>query len=356
MPAPKSMRAIVIDRFGGPEQLRETELPVPEPKPGEIRVRIRAISVNPVDWKMRKGAQSQPLPLVLGRDVAGEIDALGAGVRGVELGEPVFGALLGPRSNGAYAQYACAPLAFFGPKPGALSHAQAAAVPVAGMTAYVSLVFKARIRAGEALFIAGGAGGVGVQAIPLALRLGAERVLTTAGSDASADFLVRELKLPREQILRYDGLTLDQMAGRVLAMNGGEPVMTACDFVGGTMKKLCCRVVEIDGQVVTAVEEPPGFDLDVWSAKGGSAGDGTVRARALSLHQINLGARARDGGPATWETYRDALSTLGHWLDTGHLPPPPVTIAGPLNETTIRAAHKALETGHVRGKLVLTVE
>jgi len=348
---PKHMRAIVIDRYGGPEEMRETELPVPEPRAGEVRVRIRAVSVNPVDWKMRQGAQGQPLPLVLGRDVAGEIDALGPGVSGVGVGERVFGALLGPRSNGAYAQFACAPLQFFGPKPGMLSFAQAAAVPIAGMTAYVSLVFKARMRAGETLFIAGGAGGVGVHAIPLARRLGAETVLTTAGSDASEAFLVRELKVPAAQILRYDGLTLDGMTERVLALNGGRPVMTACDFVGGTMKRLCCRVVEFDGQVVTAVEEPPDFDLNVWSARASP-----LRARSASVHLVNLGARAREGTPADWETYRDALSTLGHWLETGHIPPPPVTLLGPLNETSIRAAHRRLEEGHVRGKLVLTVE
>jgi NADPH:quinone reductase-like Zn-dependent oxidoreductase len=393
------MRAIVIDRYGGPEVLRETELPVPQPRPGEIRVRIRAIGINPVDYKMRRGAgapqpdsaQSQPaplarpasgdsLPLVLGRDVAGDVDALGAGVAGIEIGERVFGALLGPRSNGAYAQYACAPLAFFGPKPGALSYVQAAAVPVAGMTAYVSLIHKARLRAGERLFVAGGAGGVGVFALPLAKRLGAEAVLTTAGSAASEDFLVRELHVAREHILRYDGLTLEEMARRVLAMNGGRPVPLACDFVGGTMKRLCARVLDFDGQLVTAVEEPQAFDLNVWSARGGgtgsagsssasagsssvsagngsaSAGGGSLRARSASVHLVNLGARARDGGPAEWETYRDALASLSHWLDTGHIPPPPVTVVGALGEASVREAHARLESGHTRGKLVLTVE
>jgi NADPH:quinone reductase-like Zn-dependent oxidoreductase len=355
------MRAIVIDRHGGPEVLRDAELPRPEPRPGEIRVRIRAIGVNPVDYKMRQGAQAQPLPLVLGRDVAGDVDALGAGVTGVEIGERVFGALLGPRSNGAYAQFACAPPAFFGPKPGALSYAQAAAVPVAGMTAYVSLIHKAHLRAGDRIFVAGGAGGVGVFALPLAKRLGAEAVLTTAGSAASADFLVRELRVPREHILRYDGLTLDEMARRVLAMNGGRPVPIACDFVGGAMKRLCAQVLDFDGQLVTAVEEPPGFDLNVWSARGGpggsaSAGSGALRARSASVHLVNLGARGRDGGPAEWDTYRDALSSLSHWLDTGHLPPPPVTVVGTLSADTVREAHARLESGHTHGKLVLTVE
>ena len=348
---PKHMRAIVIDRFGGPEELRETELPIPEPKPGEIRVHIRAIGVNPVDYKMRKGAQNQPLPLVLGRDIAGDVDAIGAGVSGVEIGERVFGALLGPRSNGAYAQYACAPLQFFGPKPGALTYAQAASVPVAGMTAYVSLIHKVRVRAGDRVFVAGGAGGVGVFAVPLAKRLGAEAVLTTAGSDASADFLVRELRLPPAHILRYDGLSLEQMATRLLEMNGGRGLPIACDFVGGTMKRLCAQILDHDGQMVTAVEEPAGFELNVWSAQGSA-----LRARSASIHLVNLGARGRDGGPAEWETYRDALHSLGHWLDTGHIPPAPVTVVGTLGESTVREAHARLESGHTRGKLVLTAD
>jgi NADPH:quinone reductase-like Zn-dependent oxidoreductase len=71
---------------------------------------------------------------------------------------------------------------------------------------------------------------------------------------------------------------------------------------------------------------------------------------------VNLGARARDGGPAEWETYRDALGTLSHWLDTGHIPPPPVTVVGALGEASVREAHARLESGHTRGKLVLTVE
>jgi NADPH:quinone reductase len=348
---PQSMRAVLIDRFGGPEVLHDAEVPIPDPRPGEIRVRIRAVGVNPVDYKMRKGAQGQPLPLVLGRDLAGEVDALGAGVRGVELGERVFGALLGPRSNGAYAQYACAPVEFFGPKPGALSYPQAAAVPVAGMTAYVSLIHKARLRAGDRIFVAGGTGGVGVFALPLAKRLGAEAVLTTAGSDGSHDFLVRELQISPQHILRYEGLGVEEMAARVLAMNGGRPVPIACDFVGGAMKRLCAQVLDQDGQLVTAVEEPPDFALNVWSAK-----DSVLRARSASVHLVNLGARARDGRPEEWVAYHDALSSLSHWLDTGHLPPPPVTVVGALSADTVREAHTRLESGHTRGKLVLTVD
>ncbi len=350
MPTPSTMQAIVIERFGGVEELRARELPVPEPGPGQVRVRVRAVSVNPVDWKMRQGRAGGELPLVLGRDAAGFVDALGPGVRDVEPGQDVIAALLGPRSNGAYAQFACVPREFIGPKPSSLRYQQAAAIPVAAMTAYEALVLKARLRAGEPLFIAGGAGGVGSVAIPLARRLGASPIITTAGSDASADFIVRTLEVPREHILRYAGLGLDELERRALALNGGQPYSTVLDLVGGDMKRLCCRLVDFDGHMVTIVEEPPGFELGVWQ------GDGFLGARSASLHRVSLSARARTGPPATWASYRDELESLSHWYETGHLPPPAITVLGALSEATIRAAHTRLEAGHVQGKLVLTVE
>src|SRR5262245_22579960 len=184
--AAAQMHAVVIERFGGVDEMTWRPWPMPEPKAGELRIRIRAVSVNPVDWKLRQGRAGGELPMILGRDCAGWVDAVGPGVTGFEPGQGIFGALLGPRSNGAYATHACAPAAFFAPRPETLSFAQAAALPVAGMTAYDSLIVKARIRAGDTVFIAGGAGGVGTFAIPLARRLGAETILTTAGSDESA--------------------------------------------------------------------------------------------------------------------------------------------------------------------------
>ncbi len=345
------MQAVVLERFGGVEHLRWREWPLPEPRPGEIRVRIQAVSLNPVDWKMRLGRAGGDLPLVLGRDCAGWVDALGPGVSGLELGQGVIGALLGPRSNGSYATHACALAAFFAPRPETLTIAQAAALPLAGMTAYDSLILKARIRAGDAIFIAGGAGGVGSLAIPLARRLGAGTLLTTAGSDESAAFLTAQLGILPGHILRYRGMSLDEMERTVRAMNGGGPVDCAFDFVGGDMKRLCCRVVTFDGHVISAVEEPPGFDLDVWG--GGASPLGRLGA---SLHLVALSARARNGGPGDWQPYRDMLESLGRWVDTGHLPPPPVTNLGTLGTDTIRHAHTLLESGHARGKLVLTVD
>ncbi len=348
---PAPMHAVVLERFGGVEQLHWRPWPLPEPRPGELRVRIRAVSVNPVDWKMRLGRSGGELPLVLGRDCAGWVDAVGAGVTGYQVGQGVIGALLGPRSNGAYATHACAPAAFFAPKPETLTFAQAAALPVAGMTAYDSLIVKARIRAGDAVFIAGGAGGVGSFAIPLARRLGAQTLLTTAGSDRSAAFLTRHLGIPPEHVLRYSGLSLDAMERALLHMNDGRPVDCAFDFVGGDMKRLCCRAVGFDGHVVTAVEEPPGFDLDVW---GGAASP--LGRRGATLHTVALSARARAGGPADWPPYRDMLESIARWVDTGHLPPPQVTDLGVLGTETIRRAHTLLQSGHVQGKLVLTVD
>ena len=98
------MKAMIVDRFGAADVFHWDEWPTSAPAAGEVRIRIDAVSINPVDWKMRRGLLDVPLPAVLGRDVCGVIDAAGDGVSGFTVGDEVIGVLIGPRSNGAYAQ------------------------------------------------------------------------------------------------------------------------------------------------------------------------------------------------------------------------------------------------------------
>ena len=135
------MKAIVLEAFGGVENLRWKDWPLPEPKEREVRIRIRAVSVNPVDYKMRKGLLPIGLPDVLGRDVAGTVDAVGRGVTEFQPGDEVIAVLFGPRSNGAYAQFVVTSAAFVSPKPKGISHTQAAAMGVAGLTAFMAVMF-----------------------------------------------------------------------------------------------------------------------------------------------------------------------------------------------------------------------
>ena len=115
------MKAMVLETFGGPENFQWKDWPMPEAKAGDVLIRVQAVSVNPVDYKMRAGHLPIPLPDVLGRDVAGSVEAVGDGVTEFQPGDEVFAVLFGPRSNGAYAQYVSTPAAFVCPKPDALS-------------------------------------------------------------------------------------------------------------------------------------------------------------------------------------------------------------------------------------------
>jgi len=171
----KTMRAISVQRAGGPEVLAEVELPKPEPGPVEILVRVHAAGVNPTDWKgrARGRAFTTPPPYVPGYDVSGVVEAVGPGVRMYEPGDEVFGMPLFPKPPGAYAEYVVAPPRHFARKPGRLSHPEAAGLPLAGLTAWQSLVDQANVRPGQRVLVHAAAGGVGHLAVQIAKARGA---------------------------------------------------------------------------------------------------------------------------------------------------------------------------------------
>ncbi len=344
------MRAMVLKALGDAGNFRWSDWPLPDPKPGEVRIRIRAISVNPVDYKMRQGRISVEVPIVLGRDVAGTVDMLGEGVAEFGRGDRVFAVLFGPRSNGAYAQYVTTPTAFVSQTPAGLSDAQAATLGVAGLTAYESVIRKARVRAGEAVLVAGGGGGVGSFAIPMLRHLGASPIIVTAGSEQTADYLARTLKIPADTLVPYRGRSPEDLESVVRARTGGRGVTAAFDFVGGAMKKLCFRALDFDGRVVSTVEESPEFELNLWRPDRSP-----LWARSGTFHFVALSARARAGTPQDWGVYRELMAGLSTLIEAGRIAPPAVTELGELSESTIRDAHRRLEAGHQRGKLVLTV-
>ncbi|HZE21001.1 MAG TPA: NADP-dependent oxidoreductase, partial [Desulfobaccales bacterium] len=264
---PAQMKAVVLKRFGGVENLQLSQIPVTDPGADEVRVRVMAATINPVDFKVRQGRLGGDLPMVLGFDLAGVVDAVGPGVGGLAVGEPVYGFVDpgGPCSNGSHAEYVTLPANFVTRKPQNFSFPQAAAVAMVGLTAYQSVLVKARIKSGEAVFIAGGSGAVGSVAVQLARYRGADPILTTAGNDRSAAYLTGELGIAPEHILSYPGLSLGEMKERLLQMNRGQPVQAAFDFVGGDMKRLCLEAIDFDGRAVSIVEDPPDFQLPIFS-------------------------------------------------------------------------------------------
>jgi NADPH:quinone reductase-like Zn-dependent oxidoreductase len=187
------MRAYVLDRYGGADGSRLTDVAAPVPGPGDILVSVRAAGLNPVDFKFRQGKlrviHRPKLPFVLGNELAGEVVAVGSDVRRFRVGERVFARVAKDR-GGALAEQACVDQAYAALMPPDLDFTAAAAVPLAGLTALQALRDELRLGPGQKVFISGGAGGVGTFAIQIAKWLGAH-VTTTASSRGEA--LVRAL-------------------------------------------------------------------------------------------------------------------------------------------------------------------
>src|SRR3954463_6216086 len=176
------MRAVVVRETGGPEVLQFEEVDRPSPGDGEVLIRVHAASVNPVDWKYRRGLSPKDLPAVLGNDVSGTIEESRA--EGYAEGDDVFGIA----ASGGYAEMATTPAAVIAKMPAGVSHEQAAAIPVAGLTAWQALHDRGRLENGQTALIAGAAGGVGHLAVQIAKLAGA-RVIGT-GSSRNHDFVL----------------------------------------------------------------------------------------------------------------------------------------------------------------------
>jgi NADPH:quinone reductase-like Zn-dependent oxidoreductase len=172
------MKALVRDRYGPPEAVELREIEVPTPSEREVLIRVRASSVNPADWYALTGSPwlarlffgwPRPRDVVLGRDVAGEVVAVGPGVTRFRPGDAVYGEI-----SRAWAEYVCAPEDQLGLMPSTLSFEQAAAIPIAGATALQGLRDKARVQPGQKVLINGASGGVGTFAVQIAKAMGAE--------------------------------------------------------------------------------------------------------------------------------------------------------------------------------------
>src|ERR1700752_5355035 len=187
------MRAFVLMGYGGPEHTALTDVPKPSPRTGELLVRVYAAGLNPVDFKTRAGmlkiVQNYPLPIVMGNELSGVIEAVGTGVTRLAKDERVF-ARVAKESMGAFAEYAVVHEDHAARMPASLDFATAAAVPLAALTALQALRDELHLSPGQRVFIPGGAGGVGCFAIQIAKRLGAH-VATTASPRGEA--LVRRL-------------------------------------------------------------------------------------------------------------------------------------------------------------------
>lgn len=193
----------MLPRFGGPEVLElHPNVDVPDLKPHEVLVRTRAVSINPLDTRMRSGygrSIFEPLlPLILGRDVSGEVAAVGDSVRGLSVGQEVFGALHPTAVRGTYADYAILSDEELAPKPASVTHVEASVIPFAALTAWRALKSTARIAEGQRVLVVGGGGAVGLAAIQISVAKGCH-VTTTCGKRS----IDRVLAAGAEQAVDY---------------------------------------------------------------------------------------------------------------------------------------------------------
>lgn len=317
------MRAAVIKSFGGTEVFEFRQMPTPSPGTCELLVRVRATSINPLDCQIRRGDYKEQveLPVVLGHDVSGVVEAVGSGVRDFVVGDEVF---YTPRifaGPGSYAQYHVVDAAIAAQKPASLSHAQAAAVPLAGGTAWDALVVRAALQVGESVLVHAGSGGVGSFAVQLARAMGA-RVLSTA-SAANADF-VRELGA--EAVFDY---RTRHWVEAVLDSTGGRGVDVVFDTVGGLTLSESPRALRPFGRLVSIVDTAePQVLLAAYE-------------KNLSFHFLFA------------PQYRTKLDRLSGLIEQGVIAP---VIDSSYRFEDIPRAHQRLEGGGVRGKVVVEMQ
>jgi NADPH2:quinone reductase len=344
------MKAIAIDGFGGSDKLHEEEREKPQPRPGEVLIRIRAGSFNPLDYKIRQGRFGGDVPMVLGQDAAGVVEKVGKEVTRLRAGDEVWAYLGGPCSNGSYAEYVSVPHEFATIKPRNLSFEDAASVPVVGLTANQAIREKARPTGNHSVFVAGGAGGLGSAAIQILEMIGIERIVTTAGSEASRDFIVNELRLSPRQVVDYRNKDLKQLTKEAIAANDGHLFDKVLDFVGGELKRLCFELVDFDGDIVSVVEENDPFAVPLWHWSASP-----LFWRSAALHFEWLGARGLYGARETWPRYTQQLHELTYLYEAQRLWPVGIRKIGDLSAETVRKGHEMLEAGGVQGKLVFSV-
>jgi NADPH2:quinone reductase len=316
------VRAIVFDRFGGPEVLRlADDIPTPEPGPDEILIAVHAAGVNPVDWKIREGLRRDRFPheppIVPGWDAAGTVAAVGANVRQFSVGERVFAYCRKPVVKwGAYCEAIAVAAANAAHMPARLSFVEAAAVPLAALTAWQSLFDAGSLARGQSVLVHAGAGGVGGYAVQLARNAGASRIVATA-SAANRAYV---LGLGANEVIDY-------RAGSFVETLGAGAVDVAFDTVGEAVQTASVEVVRPGGVMVSIL----------------ALSDETKRAAAARGVRTEYVFVAPSGAQ---------LQKIAALFDAGALVPPAIETL-PLVEAA--EAQRRSQAGHVRGKLVLRV-
>jgi len=308
------MKAAYFERFGGPDVLQYGELPDPMAAAGEVVVDVHAASINAADWKFRSGAyerhSQKKFPLIPGRDFSGVVSAVGQGVTDLKAGDAVFGVLEAGR-EGTYCEKIAMTAAIIAKKPDALSHVNAAALALTGLTAIDSVDNTLKLKRGETILIQGGAGGVAGFAIQFAKHIGA-RVITTT-SAANRDYVK---SLGADEIIDYNTQDFTKV------VSGCDAVF---DTVGGDVAQKSFAALKPGGRaafIASGMEAPKPGRGDVTSLR-----PPVGRARA-------------------------PLERIAKLFQDGAIRAPEVKLY-PLSEAA--EAHRLSQSRHFRGKLILKV-
>lgn len=312
----QTIKAVQIHQYGDADRLSYEDIPKPEPQAGEVLIRVHAASVNPVDWKTRAGQGiarllTDPFPLILGWDVSGVVEALGAGVTTFAVGDEVYGLIRFPQVGAAYAEYVTAPADHVTHKPTTLDHVQAAALPLVALTAWQSLFDAADLQAGQCVLIHAAAGGVGHIAVQLARWKGAYVIGTASGHNA--DFLQN---LGVDEVINYQEQRFEDRV---------RDVDVVLDSVDPETQERSWQILKKDGILVSI--------------------RGTPSAATATAHGVRAYGVFVQPNPVQ-------LAEITQLVDVGYVKPVIDSIF-PLAEA--RRAHERGQQGHNRGKIVLQV-
>lgn len=306
------MKAVRIHQYGGPEELKYEETADPVLNPDDVLIKIYATSINPVDWKIRQGHRknTSQFPLILGRDVSGVIEKVGDSVANFQPGDEVY-ANPDISRPGTYAEYVAVRASEIALKPVTIGHELAAAIPLAGLTAWQGLFDQGELKSGQKILIHGAAGGVGNMAVQLAKWKGAY-VIGTA-SESNISFLK---DLGADEVIDYRQEDFSEKL---------KDLDVVFDTIGGEVQTKSLKVLKPGGILVSTV---------------GIQDEAALKAKGIRGAQYGTHPSA------------DNLQALAQLVDAGKIRPI-VSRIFPLKE--IQEADRISEEGHTRGKIVLMV-
>ena len=327
------MRAIALMQFGEPEVLELRDVPAPEPGGHDLLIEVHAAALNPVDYKVRRGAlaKGRPFPIITGFDVSGVVRGMGADVCGFNVGDKVYASPSLVR-NGACAEFVCVDARTVAPKPKSLDHLTAAALPLVTITAWEALLNRARIQRDELVLVHAGGGGVGHIAIQLAKHHGC-RVLTTASSAPSIELAQR---CGADAVINY---RQEDFVERIKQETGKRGCAVIFDTVGGEVFDRSLDALAPDGRLITVVGTPsPDIPRKLF-------------VKSATLVFEFMGAPTMYG--VRLESQGALLREAAQLVDAGKLRP---HIGRVLALEEVAEGHRLLEAAHVTGKLVVRVK